>query len=505
MYQRSIVSPSRFLNGLTGKSPAVKRELSGGPFVRSKIVCTIGPASSAPETLRAMIEEGMDVARLNLSHGEYGAHGEVVEVLRELGGVSVLIDLPGPKIRVGEVDGRVVLRPGDEVHFTTDRVVGNREELPITYGDLPREVRVGGSLFLNDGLIEVRITSIDGDLRGFRGRVVSGGEVVSHKGVNAPGAALSLRPPTEGDLRGIEFGVEVGGDWFAISFIRDRRDVENVRRAVERAGGDQPLISKIEHRDAIENIDEIIDASDGVMVARGDLGIEVPPWEVPLLQKRIIAKCNGAGKPVIVATQMLESMVINPRPTRAEASDVANAILDGADAVMLSEETAVGLYPIEAVKAMNSITLAVEQQAPRRRAGRLEEGVPIADVIGNLAATATETVKPAAIIVVTRSGFTARMVSKHRPRTRILAVARSPKVSRRMRLYWGVEPLDVAWTDDRDELLIRAVDRSLERGLVKREDVVMIVSGSTLEAPGRTSTLEILRIEDILYHASRRD
>ena len=473
-------------------------------FVRSKIICTIGPASQTPADLKAMIDVGMDVARINLSHGRYETHREVVETLRDLGGVSILIDFPGPKIRVGDIDGRIDLRPGDEVHFTTRRIVGNKRELPLTYGDLPREVHVGGSIFLNDGLIEVRVESIDGDLQGFHGRVVSGGEVGSHEGVNAPGAELSMRPPTERDLRGIAFGVEVGGDWFAMSFIRDRRDVENTRRAVERAGGDQPLISKIEHRDAIENIDEIIEASDGVMVARGDLGIEVPSWEVPLLQKQIIAKCNQAGKPVIVATQMLESMVGNPRPTRAEASDVANAILDGADAVMLSEETAVGLYPIEAVKVMNNISLTVEQQAPRREAKHLEEGVPIPDVIGGLVSRATEAVRPSAIIVVTRSGFSARMVSKHRPRTRILAVAKSPKVSRRMRIYWGVEPLDVAWTDDRDELLIRAVERSLEKGLVGREDVVMIASGSTLEAPGRTSTLEILRIEDILNHAPQR-
>ena len=479
--------------------------MPSGQFVRSKIVCTIGPASSTPETLGAMIEAGMDVARINLSHGDYETHRKVVETLRDLGGVSILIDLPGPKIRIGEVEGRVMLKPDDEVHFTTRRVVGNRRELPLTYGNLPREVHIGGSLFINEGLIEVKVTSIDGDLQGFHGRILSGGEVVSRKGVNAPGAALSLRPPTERDLRGIEFGVEVGGDWFAMSFIRDRRDVENTRKAIERAGDDQPLISKIEHRDAIENIDEIIDASDGIMVARGDLGIEVPPWEVPLHQKRIIAKCNKAGKPVIVATQMLESMVANPRPTRAEASDVANAILDGADAVMLSEETAIGLYPVEAVKAMNSISLEVEEEAPRHEVERLEEGGPIADVIGSLVSRAMEAVKPAAILVVTRSGFSARMVSKHRPRTRILAVARSSRVSRRMRLYWGVEPLDIVWTEDRDELLIRAVGKGLEKGLVGRGDVVMIVSGSTLEAPGRTSTLEILRIEDILDHLSRRE
>ena len=477
--------------------------MGSSQFVRAKIVCTIGPASTHPKILRAMVDAGMDVARLNLSHGDFDTHRRVVETLTEVGGVSTLFDLPGPKIRIGEVDGGVVLAPGKKVHFTTRPVVGDGAELSVSYENLPREVSVGGSIFINDGLIEVRIISIDRDLRGFTGEIVSGGEVVSHKGVNAPGARLSMRLPTEADLKGIDFGVEVC-DWFAISFVREGEDVERTRRAIARAGGDQPVISKVEHQEAIRNIDGIIEASDGVMVARGDLGIEVPPWEVPLLQKRIIERCNDAGKPVIVATQMLESMVYNPRPSRAEASDVANAILDGADAVMLSEETAVGMFPVEAVRVMNSIGRTVEKGAPQRAYDQ-RVGRPIADIIGNLASRAAATVDPAAIIVVTRSGFSARMVSKHRPRARILSVARSPNVNRRTRLYWGVEPLDVPWTDDRDELIVRAVEASLKEGYLEKEDVVMIVSGSTLEAPGRTSTLEILNVEDILRHASGRE
>jgi pyruvate kinase len=474
-----------------------------GQFVRAKIVCTIGPSSDIPETMWAMAEAGMDVARVNLSHGDLGYHRRVLDDLAGVEGVSTLIDLPGPKIRVGEVDGSVSLRPGDEVHFTTRPVLGDGRELSVTYEGLPREVRVGGSIFINDGIIEVRVTSVDRDLQGFMGRVVSGGEVVSRKGINAPGADLSVRPPTDADIRGIEFGID-SCDWFAVSFVRDRRDVDNTRRAIEQARGDQPIVSKIEHREAVENIDEIIDVSDGVMVARGDLGIEVPPWEVPLLQKRIIGKCRAVGKPVIVATQMLESMVVNPRPTRAEASDVANAILDGADAVMLSEETAVGLFPIEAVRAMNSISQTAERgPAPLREGSTRVEG-SIAEVIGNLASQAAGATNPAAIIVVTRSGFSARMVSKYRPRTRILAVTESPRVGRRIRLYWGVEPLDVAWTDDRDELIVGAVKKSLDLGFVEEQDVVMVVSGSGLEAPGRTSTLEILNVGEILSHASLR-
>lgn len=475
--------------------------MGGHQFVRAKIVCTIGPSSERPEILMSMAEAGMDVARINLSHGDLKAHRRVLDDLEEVSGVSTMIDLPGPKIRIGEVEGGVNLKPGDEVHFTTRPIIGDGRELPVSYSDLPREVGVGGSLFIDDGLIEVRVTSIDGDMKGFRGRVVSGGEVSSRKGVNAPGADLSVRPPTEADLRGIKFGAPLC-DWFAASFVRDQRDVEKMKLAIEQAGGDQPVLSKIEHRDAVENIDGIVEASDGVMVARGDLGIEVPPWEVPLIQKRIIGRCREAGKPVVVATQMLESMVVNPRPTRAEASDVANAILDGADAVMLSEETAVGLFPVEAVKVMYNIARTVELGAPRPPGEPPGVEGSIAEVIGGLASRAVGAVEPAAIIVVTRSGFSARMVSKHRPGTRILAVTRTKEVGRRIRLYWGVEPLDVAWTDDRDELIVGAVKKSFDGGFVEEQDVVMVVSGSGLEAPGRTSTLEILNVGEILSHAS---
>ena len=410
--------------------------------------------------------------------------------------MSTLIDLPGPKIRIGKVNGSLNLLPGESIHFTTGQAVGDRSELSVSYNRLPKEMVVGGSLFINDGLIEVKVTSVDDDFQGFSGNVVSGGEVTSHKGINVPGASLTLRPPTEADRKGIEFGVGLC-DWFAVSFVRNGRDVENARRAIADAGGDQPVISKIEHGEAIENIDEIIAESDGIMVARGDLGIEVPPWEVPILQKSIIEKCRREGKPVIVATQMLRSMVTSPRPTRAEASDVANAVLDGADAVMLSEETAVGLFPIEAVRVMNMISQTVEQKAPKISEGS-GVGKSIDDVIGSLAARATRTVEPAALVVVTRSGFSARMVSKHRPETRILAVAKSREVLRRTRLYWGVEPLNVTWTDDRDELLTRAVSEGLVRGYFNEEDTVMFVSGSKLEAPGRTSTLEILRVREIM-------
>jgi pyruvate kinase len=474
------------------------------PFIRSKIVCTIGPASSDPETLDAMIKAGMDVARINTSHGTPEDHTKIFEYLRNYEECSILVDLPGPKIRLGHFETPIEVTEGQEIHFTTENVIGSHENFPINYEKLPEEVTVGGRLFINDGIIDVEVTSKDPDLKGFNAKVVSGGTVSSRKGVNAPGANLSLCPPTRKDLEGIRLGVELECDWFAASFVRTREDVEAVRYAIKQAGGDQPIVSKIEHEEGVQNIAEIIDASDGIMVARGDLGIEIPPWDVPLLQKKIIEACNIKGIPVIVATQMLESMIENPRPTRAEASDVANALLDGADAVMLSGETAVGSYPIEAVKTMNSIGAVVQEQIHTKDDLGLK-GLPIKDIIGDLATRAVEAVEPAAILVITRSGKSALMVSKYRPRVLIITVAKDRKISRRMNMYWGVKPIYVPWTDDRDELIVRVMEEGLSRKLFYRSDIIQIVSGSTLIAPGLTTTLEILKVEDIMYMAGRRD
>lgn len=473
-------------------------------FIRSKIVCTIGPASDKPVVLDSLLESGMDVARINMSHGSPDEHRPVIEYLRETGNCGILVDLPGPKIRLGELSEPFTVEDGQELHFTTRDIMGDVTNLPVNYDRLPSEVQVGGHLFLNDGIIELEITDIDQDMKGFNAKVISGGRLSSRKGVNAPGAKLSLEPPTGEDLSGIQFGVEMDCDWFAASFIRSKKDVLAVGQAIKRLGGDQPLISKVEHADAVYNINEIIEESDGIMVARGDLGIEIPPWDVPLLQKKIIHACNVKGKPVIVATQMLESMIHNPRPTRAEASDVANALLDGADAVMLSGETAIGKYPVESVRAMNSIGWVVQEQITKKGDTGLK-GLPLTDIIGDLASRAVDAVESSAILVVTRSGVSALMVSKHRPKASILTVAQDPRLSRRMHMYWGVRPIDVDWTDDRDELIIRALNRSLERGYISRNDVVEVVSGSTLIAPGSTTTLEILRIEEILDQAEKRD
>lgn len=479
--------------------------MQNSDFVRSKIICTIGPSSEKPDVLESMIEAGMDVARINLSHGNYAKHEGVIEHLREINDTAILVDLPGPKIRVGELKDALSFRQGEKIHFTTWNVTGSKNEVPISYEKLPQELNVGGSIYINDGLIEFKVKEVDDDLKGFSAEAITGGEITSRKGINAPGATLSMRPPTEADKLGIKFGIEHEADWFAISFVRNRKDVEISKKTIVDAGGFQPVISKIEHGDAVKNIDEIIHSSDAIMVARGDLGIEVKTWEVPLLQKSIIEKCREQGKPVIVATQMLDSMVTHPRPTRAEASDVANAILDGADAVMLSEETALGLFPVESVQVMNSITQAVEESEPKKGFRYLGENPNVADLIGSLAAQATESIKPAAIIVVTRSGYSALMVSKHRPRSRILAVTKESKTLRRMQLYWGVESLRVPWTEDRDELILRSIRESIRRGFITVNDDVMLVSGSTMEAPGRTTTFQILQVSDVLYYANRRD
>jgi pyruvate kinase len=465
-------------------------------FVRSKIVCTIGPASKSKETLLKMIDAGMDVARINMSHGELEDQLKLFETIREVSDISILIDLPGPKIRLGDLRSSYTLNEGDSLRFTTRKILGDKREVSVSYYRLPREVTVGGHLFINDGAIDVEITSVDSDFVGFTGKVISGGEISSRKGVNAPGASLSMRPPTEKDIKGIKFGVDMDCDWFAASFIRNASDVESMRKEIERVGGDQPIISKIEHGDAIKNISEIIEASDGVMVARGDLGIEIQPWDIPLLQKKIIAACNQLGKPVIVATQMLESMMMNPRPTRAEASDVANALLDGADAVMLSGETAIGRYPVESVQVMNSIGWVVQEQITQREEPGIRN-IGTTDLIGELAARSVEAIKLAAIIVVTRSGVSALQVSKHRPKAIILTCSKDQRIERRMNMYWGVKPLDVDWTDDRDRLVTRAIRKSIDLGYIYPKDYVALVSGSTLIAPGQTTTLEILRVEDI--------
>ena len=460
---------------------------------RTKIVATLGPSSASPEAIAALAEAGMDVARVNASHGTPAEHESwalrVREVSRALGRpLGLMLDTRGPEVRVGELPEPLELGEGELV------LLGRRGIL-VTHQGLPEDVPVGARVLLDDGRISLRV---EGKEEGaLKCRVERGGRLRPGKRVSVPGVRLDLPPLSPADRESLKLARELSFEFVALSFVQRPEDVIAARREL----GDGPwVIAKVETAAAVDRMAEVVAAADGVMVARGDLGVEMPPWEVPLIQKRIIEACNRAGKPVIVATQMLESMVSNPLPTRAEASDVANALLDGADAVMLSAETAVGQYPVEAVRVMNNIGQVVEQRISRVEWGE-PRGMPLPDVIGSLAARAVEAVEPSVILVATRSGFSALMVSKHRPRASILAFAPHIRILRRMHLYWGVKPVEVDWSDDRDTLLLRAVRRSLELGYISRGDIVEIVSGSTLTPPGQTTTLEILRVDDILDQA----
>ncbi len=467
---------------------------------RAKIVCTIGPASESPHVLRRLIEAGMDVARLNLSHGDHAWHRAAVRTIREASAeagraVGILWDLSGPKLRVGRVQaGGMHLELGTEVVLTTRPIEGRGREVPVQYGNLPEHVKPGEHILMADGLLELQVLEAGGSE--IRCRVLAGGLLESNKGLNLPQASLSIPAITDKDREDLRLGLELGVDWVALSFVRTVDDVRELRQLAQEYGdeGRVPLISKIEKPEAIQNIDGLIAASDGIMVARGDLGIETSPEQVPIMQKMIINKCNAAGKPVITATQMLESMIHNPRPTRAEASDVANAILDGTDAVMLSGETAVGDYPVETVLTMARITEHAEETAPGK--GRRSPHVPIpqcgiAEAVSHASTETATDIQAAAIITPTSSGYTARMVARYRPEAPIVAVTPNPSVQRRLTLYWGVCPLLSRRTDNTDEMTADAVRSAVDQGWVRQGEVVVITGGTAGSPPGTTNMITV--------------
>ncbi|MFX1466700.1 MAG: pyruvate kinase, partial [Promethearchaeota archaeon] len=424
-------------------------------WTRSKIVATIGPSSESEETLLDMIEAGMDVARLNFSHGSHQDHIERFDLIRSISDVAIMFDIPGPKVRTGPMEkGKesVYLNVGDNFILTARDVLGNEEITSISYKDLPNDVESGDQIFLNDGIIGLRVISVtETDVHC---RVESGGILSARKGVNVPEINLTIDNPTEKDIEDIAIAAKLESDYLAVSFVRTPEEILKVREVLQDKGVDIPLIAKIEHSIGLKNFDAILEVADGIMVARGDLGVEIPPERVPLVQKEIIHKCNRYGKPVITATQMLESMTTNPRPTRAEASDVANAVLDGTDAVMLSGETAVGNYPVESVKTMDRIAKNAEGSMPYRDPDYYDHGHEnVAEVIGHVIHTITKEMDVAAIITVTTGGFTARMISKYRPKKSIIAITQDERVMRQLRLLWGVFPLNKEiQTDDASKL-----------------------------------------------------
>jgi pyruvate kinase len=477
-------------------------------MLRTKIVCTIGPASRSVDMLREMIISGMNVARLNFSHGDHDYHGENVVRIRqaseEVGKpVAILMDLQGPKLRVGKLEGDgVLLQEDEEIVLTSRPVVGTAGEIPVQFSRLPKLVEPGDRILMDDGLLEVVV--LEATETDIRSKVVLGGLLQSNKGMNLPRAHTSIPAITEKDKQDLRCALDHQADWIALSFVRNANEVVSLQELIRKQcpfGRPTPVIAKIEKPEAMDNIDAIIAAADGIMVARGDLGIEASPEEVPLMQKLIIEKCNEAGLPVITATQMLDSMMRNPRPTRAEASDVANAILDGSDAIMLSGETAVGQYPLEALRTMVRIAERTEIELQQRIAlapPSRPRPKNIAEAVSHATRETAQDLDAAAIITPTVSGHTARMVAKYRPQAPIIAVTPSPMVQRQLCLYWGVYPLLARRTANTDQMLADAVHAAREHGLVQPGDLVVVTGGAAGSAPGTTNLIKAQVIERIL-------
>lgn len=476
---------------------------------RTKIVCTIGPATSSEEQLEQLMRAGMNVARLNFSHGTQPEHALVIERIRTIStrlgyALAILQDLQGPKIRTGTLEGGrpVLLADGAIVTITTRDVAGNAETIPTTYQQLPQDVKEGDRILLDDGLLELRV--LGSDQTDIRCLVVHGGVLKEHKGINLPGVAVSAPALTEKDRDDLQFGVRHGVDYIALSFVRRPEDVVEARAFLQEVqaeqGGDQrqeclPLIAKLEKPEAVARLEEILDVVDGVMVARGDLGVEMAPEKVPLIQKRIIAACQDRGLPVITATQMLESMVTHPRPTRAEASDVANAILDGTDALMLSAETATGAYPLEAVQMM--VRIAQETEADYRGARQLQgQHLTPVHAVSHAARALAEETSVQAIVVFTRSGASAHLISMDRPRTPILAYTPSEDVYRQLSLWWGVWPQRIDMQKTTEELIARVDQRLQEDKLIARGERVVIMGGLPIASEAPTNFVKLQRVGD---------
>lgn len=466
---------------------------------RTKIVATLGPASDNEQTLRELLAAGLDVARLNYSHGDHASHRATLEKVRALAReqdrtVAVLQDLPGPKIRLGDMEAPRLLKRGEAVRLNPgDQARG--DALPVNYPDLLRDVRHGQRILLADGLVELEVMEVEPE--SLQCRVKVGGEVSSRKGVNLPGSDLQVDSFTEQDRQHLAAGLEAGVDIVALSFVRHEKDMALARRMIQHAQRPPLLLAKIEKPQAVERFSQILEEVDGVMVARGDLGVEVPLEEVPLIQKNLISQARRAGKVVITATQMLRSMVDNPRPTRAEAADVANAVLDGTDAVMLSEETAVGAYPVESVKIMDRVCRSIEGQVDSTLL--LKETLSAllpreAAALSRAACWLAKDIRPAAIVAVTTSGSSARLVSRYRPGPPVVGLTADEATCNQLALSWGVEPALVKPFNNTRDLFRRARQWLLSNGLAQKGQSVIIVAGLPVGTPGATNLLKVLEL-----------
>jgi pyruvate kinase len=471
---------------------------------RTKIVATIGPASGSPEMIMRLLEAGMDVARLNFSHGTYEEHAQRIATLRETARtldrpLAILQDLQGPKIRTGPLvdDKPVQLRTGERFDITTHEIIGTAARVSTTYTALPHDVQSGDRILLSDGLIELRVLETTDDE--VRTEVIFGGELREHQGINLPGVNVSAPALTPKDAADLDFGLEQGVDYVALSFVRRAVDIQIIKQRIAAAGKVTPVIAKIEKPEALDDLAAILEASDAIMVARGDLGVEMPPERVPVVQKQLIEAANAAGVPVITATQMLDSMIRNPRPTRAEASDVANAIIDGTDAVMLSGETAAGQFPVESVQMMARIAEAAEASGrhgdlhsmaapPNMRANS------VANAISAAACAIVQTLPVRAIVAFTMSGSTARLVAHLRPTVPILAFTPNEVVCRRLNLVWGVTPIMCDYVDRLDDLGMRLGEILLARGFAQPDDTIVMTGGHPIAARGQTNFVKVMQL-----------
>ncbi|MDR1564455.1 MAG: pyruvate kinase [Oscillospiraceae bacterium] len=472
---------------------------------KTKIVCTLGPATDDPEVLRQLIENGMDVARLNFSHSDHESHLQRITDLREMckrtgRDVAILLDTKGPEIRTGSFEAPITLQEGQSFTLTTRDVAGDNFISSITYAGLPNDINKGQIILLDDGLIALKteeITETD-----ISCTVLNGGVLSSHKGINVPGVHLSMPYLSEKDRSDILFGIENGFDFIAASFTQTAQDIFEIRGLLE--SNNSPnirIIAKIENSEGVENIDEIIGASDGIMVARGDLGVEIPLQDIPVIQKEIIKKVYNAGRIVITATQMLDSMMKNPRPTRAETTDVANAIYDGTSAIMLSGETAAGKYPVEALRVMATIAARTEDDIDykKRFHQRDEESQPnVTNAISHATVTTAHDLGATAIITVTKSGKTARMISKFRPDCPIIACTTEEQVKRQLKLSWGIVPVIIGEQSSTDALFDHAVKKAQEQGLISNSDLVVITAGVPVGISGTTNLLKVHLVGDVL-------
>ena len=476
---------------------------------KTKIVCTLGPSTDREGVLREMIRAGMNVARFNFSHGTHAEHKARLDALKALreeldAPVAAMLDTKGPEVRLKDfAGGRVHLTAGQEFTLTTVQVEGDAHRCSITYGELPGDVKAGDTILLDDGL--VRLTVLETSETEIRCRVENDGDMKNHKGVNVPGVRLNMPYMSQQDRDDLLFGAEQGFDYVAASFVRSAADVRELRHVLDQAGSRMRIIAKIENQEGVSNLPEILDAADGIMVARGDMGVEIDFAEIPLIQKNMIARCVACGKPVITATQMLDSMMENPRPTRAEITDVANAIYDGTSAIMLSGETAAGRYPVESVKTMDAIARRTESDINHvKRMTQMAGGrnrLSVAAATAHAACTTAQEIGADAILTVSQRGTTARLVSRFHPGTPIIACLLDQQVRRQMALYWGVEPIMMPYASSTDELVDFAVQAAAQAGVVHEGDLVVVTAGVPVGVAGTTNMIRIQQVGGALVNA----